>query len=82
MANDVQKVVAESVTSSPKTYSNLNSFSVLNNSAEILSVSADGGNNFVDLNTGQTMSLQASTGFVLPDIVLSGTNINAQVIYT
>lgn len=82
MANDIQKVTAIEVTTSPTTFSNLNTISILNNSMNTLSITTDGGDNYITLNAGQTIALQASTGFVLPDVRLEGTSIQAEVIYT
>jgi hypothetical protein len=60
----------------------LNTFSVLNGSAQPLNISVDNGANQVVLTTGQTLMLSSNTGFVLPDILLSGTSMSAEVITT
>lgn len=82
MANERQSVIVKTYTTSPTTLSGLNTFSVLNASTNLLSISVDGGSNAVDLDTGQTLSLVASTGFILPDIDLSGSAMKALVIST
>jgi len=82
MSNEIQRMVVQTITTSPTTLSGLNTFSVLNGSSLPLSISVDGGTNSVVLTQGQTLSLSASTGFVLPDIILSGAGMSAEVITT
>jgi hypothetical protein len=82
MSNEIQRVVVEEITTSPKTYSGLNTISILNNSVDVLNVSVNAGASSVELAAGQTMMLQASTGFVLPDVLLTGTSMKAEIIYT
>lgn len=82
MANDIQRVVVEEITTSPKTYQNLNTISILNNSVAVLFVSVNAGTSSVELASGQTMSLQASAGFVLPDVLLTSASMKAEIIYT
>ena len=36
--------------------------------------------NTISLSTNQSLSLESATGFILPTIILSGTNIQAQVV--
>jgi hypothetical protein len=55
---------------------------VLNGSSLPLSISVDGGTNSVTLTQGQTLMLSSNTGFVLPDIILSGAGMSAEVITT
>jgi hypothetical protein len=82
MSNEIQRMVVQTLTTSPTTLSGLNTFSVLNGSSLPLSISVDGGTNSVTLTQGQTLSLSSNTGFVLPDIILSGAGMSAEVITT
>jgi hypothetical protein len=75
-------MIVRTITTSPTTLTNLNTFSVLNGSAQPLNISVDNGANQVVLTTGQTLMLSSNTGFVLPDILLSGTSMSAEVITT
>ena len=79
---EIQSITIKTITTSPTTLSGLNTFSVLNGSAQPLNISTDGGVNQVVLTTGQTLMLSANTGFILPDILLSGTSMSAEVITT
>lgn len=60
----------------------LNTIAILNNSEDALTISVDGGTNEISLVNGQSLSLESSAGFTLPDIELSGSNMNAQVVTT
>ena len=82
MSNEIQRMVVQTITTSPTTLSGLNTFSVLNGSSLPLSISVDGGTNSVTLTQGQTLMLSSNTGFVLPDIILSGAGMSAEVITT
>ena len=82
MSDEIQRMIVRTITTSPTTLSNLNTFSVLNGSAQPLNISVDNGANQVVLTTGQTLMLSSNTGFVLPDILLSGTSMSAEVITT
>lgn len=82
MSDEIQRMIVRTITASPTTLTNLNTFSVLNGSAQPLNISVDNGVNQVVLTTGQTLMLSANTGFVLPDILLSGTSMSAEVITT
>lgn len=64
------------------TFTGLNTIAILNNSDDGLTISVDGGTNEVTLTTGQSLSLESSAGFTLPDILLDGTNMDAQVVTT
>lgn len=79
---DIQSISVKTITTSPTTLTALNTFSVLNGSAQPLNISTDGGVNQVVLTTGQTLMLSANAGFILPDIRLSGTSMSAEVITT
>jgi hypothetical protein len=82
MSDEIQRMVVQTITTSPTTLSGLNTFSVLNGSSLPLSISVDGGTNSVTLTQGQTLMLSSNTGFVLPDIILSGAGMSAEVITT
>ena len=78
-----QNMTIKSITSSPTTLSNLNSISVLNGHAtESMTIGEDGSGTTITLKSGESVSLQALTGFTLPDLTLTGTSLTAQVIYT
>jgi hypothetical protein len=82
MSDEIQRMIVRTITTSPTTLQNLNTFSVLNGSAQPLNISVDNGANQVVLTTGQTLMLSSNTGFVLPDILLSGASMSAEVITT
>lgn len=82
MANPIQQMTAESFTTSPKTLTDLNTFSVINQSNDVLYISTNNGVSQISLTTGQTLMISANVGFVLPPILMTGTNMNAQVIYS
>lgn len=82
MANQIQQMTAEAFTTSPTTLQNLNTFSVINQSNDVLYISTNNGVSSITLTTGQTLMISANVGFVLPDILMTGTNMNAQVIYS
>lgn len=78
-----QNITITSITTSPTTLSGLNTLSVLNGStSDSLTIGVDGSGNTITLTSGQTLTLNASTGFSLPDIVISGTGLTAQVVYS
>ena len=66
----------------PTTLTDLNTIAILNNSDDALTISVDGGTNEISLVNGQSLSLESSVGFTLPDIELSGSNMNAQLVTT
>lgn len=80
MSTPIQNVQVLTITTSPTTISGANTISILNGSANALTISADGGTNTISLTQGQSVSMSASTGFVLPDIRLTGTGMSAQII--
>lgn len=76
-----QNITIQAITISPTTISNKNSLSVLNGSAsEIITIGVSGSGQAITLTSGQTITLNASTGFTLPKIIISGTSLSAQVI--
>lgn len=65
------------------TYEDLNSLSVLNSSADDLSIEIIANGSVMYLGEGESVTINASSGFVLPDITLdSAGTINCQVILT
>jgi len=82
MANPIQQMTAESFTTSPTILTDLNTFSVINQSNDVLYISTNNGVSQISLTTGQTLMISANVGFVLPPILMTGTNMNAQVIYS
>tara|TARA_R110002110_G_scaffold100922_14_gene256832 strand:+ start:538 stop:783 length:246 start_codon:yes stop_codon:yes gene_type:complete len=78
-----QNITLKTITATPTTLSNLNSLSLLNGHAtESLTIGDSGSLEVITLKSGESVSLQASTGFTLPDLVITGTSLTAQVIYT
>ena len=78
-----QNMTIKAITTSPTTLSNLNSLSLLNGSAsDTLTIGVDGSGETITLKSGESVSLQAETGFSLPNLVITGTSLTAQVIYT
>jgi hypothetical protein len=80
MAETKQSLQIYTISTSPTSLLALNTFSLFNASNDLLSVSVDGGTNTISLSTNQSLSLESATGFILPTIILSGTNIQAQVV--
>jgi hypothetical protein len=82
MSIPIQNMICESFTTSPTILPNLNTFSVINQSNDVLYISTNDGVTSITLTTGQTLMISANVGFVLPPIKMTGTNMNAQVIYS
>lgn len=80
MATPIQSVQVKTITTSPTTISGANTISILNGGTNDLTISTDGGTNSITLSTGQSLSMSASTGFVLPNILLTGTSMTAEII--
>jgi hypothetical protein len=79
----IQQVQIKTITTSPTTLSGLNTLSVLNgSSSNSLTIGVDGSGETITLDSGQTLTLNAYSGFILPDIVISGTSLSAQVVYS
>lgn len=82
MAIPTQNVRFANVTSTI-TYQELNSISILNSSTDDLSIEIVANGSVMYLGQGQSVTLNSSSGFVLPDITLdSAGTINCQVILT
>ena len=80
MSTPIQNVQVLTITTSPTTISNANTISILNGGVNALTISTDAGANTISLSAGQSLSMSASTGFVLPDIVITGTALSAEII--
>jgi hypothetical protein len=79
----IQQVQIKTITTSPTTLSGLNTLSVLNgSSSNSLTIGVDGSGETITLDSGQTLTLNAYSGFILPDRVISGTSLSAQVVYS
>jgi len=82
MATDIQSINLQVITATTS-FTDLNSISIINQSADILKIINAVTGNFVTLLEGQTLTITASTGFVLPRLELdSGGQIRASVITT
>tara|TARA_Y100001937_G_scaffold114117_2_gene163516 strand:+ start:8704 stop:8949 length:246 start_codon:yes stop_codon:yes gene_type:complete len=76
-----QNITIQTITTSPTTLSNLNSITILNGSAsDSLTLAVSGSSENISLGSGQTLTLNASTGFTLPDLTLSGSGLTANVV--
>ena len=76
-----QNITIQTISTSPTTLSNLNSITILNGSAsDGITLAVSGSSNNISLGSGQTLTLNASTGFTLPDITLSGSGLTANVV--
>jgi hypothetical protein len=80
---DKQSIIIKTLTTSPTTLTNLNSISVLNgNASDDLTIAVSGSADSITLTSGQSVTLTASTGFVLPDLTISGTGLSANIVTT
>jgi hypothetical protein len=80
---DIQSVSIRTITTSPTTLVNLNSISILNgNATNALTIAVTGSADLITLTTGQSVTLTASTGFVLPSLTITGTGLTANVVTT
>jgi len=76
-----QNITIQTISTSPTTLSGLNSITILNGSAtDSITLAVDGSANSISLGSGQTLTLNASTGFTLPDLTLSGSGLTANVV--
>jgi len=74
-----QNISIRTITTSPTTLTGLNTLTILNSSStDAITLSAGGSS--IQLGTSQTLTLNASTGFTLPEIRIFGTGLNASVI--
>jgi hypothetical protein len=82
MALLTQNVRFENVTSTTS-YSELNSISVLNSSTDDLAIKIVSNSSVMYLGEGESVTISASSGFVLPVITLESMGaVNCQVILT
>ena len=82
MASPIQSIRLQSV-GATTTYTELNSISILNLSADDLDIANVTNGGGIQLRQGQSVTITSSTGFVLPELMLdSGGTINASVITT
>ena len=82
MGVPTQNVRFENVTATT-TYSQLNTISILNSSSDDLEVSIPSNASSMFLGQGESVTISASSGFVLPDITLdSSGSVDCQVILT
>lgn len=80
MATDIQSIHLEIITTTTN-YRELNTISIINQSADDLTITNASSSGNIRLKEGQTLMLTANTGFVLPDLELdSGGQIRASVI--
>lgn len=79
----IQKLIMREITAT-ETLTNLNTLAVANGSStDALTLSVDDGSgDFITLGAGQSISLNASSGFVLPPIIIDGTGLTAEVVYS
>ena len=76
-----QNITIQTISVSPTTLSNLNNITILNGSStDALTLQVSGSSESISLASGQTLTLNASTGFSLPDLTLSGTGLTANVV--
>jgi hypothetical protein len=78
----IQNITLKQITSTTS-LSSLDNISVLNSSASAtITVSSDGGSNTVTLKTGESISLQSSSGYSLPTITITlGAESTVELMY-
>lgn len=82
MGQPTQFIQLETIVA-PTTYSQLNSISILNQSADRIDIVNLTSGGVISLTQGQSVTITSSTGFVLPTLSLnSGGTINACIITT
>jgi hypothetical protein len=81
MATPIQSINLQ-VINATTSFTDLNSISIINQSTDKLDIIGVSPMSFVTLLEGQTLTITASTGFVLPTLTLDGSSINASVITT
>lgn len=80
MATPIQSINLQSITSTT-TFTELNTISIINQSADDCTITNTSSSGDITLKEGQTLLLTASTGFVLPNLELdSNGQIRASVI--
>jgi len=71
---DIQSMTLTQITGTTN-YTNLNSISIINQSASDLTILNTSSSGSIVLLQGQTLMLEANTGFVLPNLRLSSLGI-------
>ena len=78
-----QSLQIKTITTSPTTLSGVKTIAILNGSASNdITIRVSGSADSITLGSGQTLNLNASTGFVLPDLEFSGTGLTCEVVYS
>lgn len=78
-----QSLTIKTITISPTTLSGVKTIAILNGSnSDSITIKVSGSADSILLKKNQTLSLNASTGFVLPDLEVSGTGLTCEVIYS
>lgn len=76
-----QNITIQTITTSPTTLKGINSITILNGSAsDSITLAVSGSLNNIALGSGQTLTLNASTGFTLPDLTFSGSGLTANIV--
>lgn len=79
----VQSLQIKTITTSPTTLSGVKTIAILNgNASNDITIKVSGSADSITLGSGQTLNLNASTGFVLPDLEFSGTGLTCEVVYS
>ena len=71
---DIQSMTLTQITGTTN-YTNLNSISIINQSSDSLTILNSSSSGSIVLLQGQTLMLEANTGFVLPNLRLSSLGI-------
>jgi len=71
---DIQSMTLTQI-STTTNYTNLNSISIINQSADSLTILNTSSSGSISLLQGQTLMLEANTGFVLPNLRVSSLGI-------
>jgi hypothetical protein len=82
----IQSINLELLSVPSKTYTDLNSISIINQGNDSINITNDNTSGYVTLLGGQTLMITSSTGFVLPTITITSSSpmsiISASVITT
>ena len=77
---ETQQLTFETITT-PTTLSQCVTLALINQSStDVVDLNISGQSTSITIQSGQTLELNSSTGFVLPDIEITGTNINVDVV--
>jgi len=73
----------QTISSSPTTLANLSSITILNaNASNDITLTVSGSLENLTIESGQTITLNASVGFKLPELTLIGDDLYANVVST